>query len=110
MEQNMGQLNRAQFVPLLKEIYTDAKGLFVRDPATQLARSTGGAEFTFLRQKGLEDAVQKINTEVRSQYMVTYTPSNKEEPGYHTIEVSIDRSSYVCKTRPGYWIGGGKAQ
>ena len=110
MEQNMGQLNRAQFVPLLKEIYTDAKGLFVRDPATQLARSTGGAEFTFLRQKGLEDAVQKINTEVRSQYMVTYTPSNREEPGYHTIVVSIDRGSYVCKTRPGYWIGGGKAQ
>ena len=110
MEQNMGQLNRAQFVPLLKEIYTDAKGLFVKDPATQLARATGGTEFTFLRQKGLEDAIQKINTEVRSQYMITYKPSNKEEPGYHAIEVTIDRTSYLCKTRPGYWMGGGKAQ
>ena len=110
MEQQYGMQNRAQFIPVLKEIYTDAKGLFVKDPATQLARATGGAEYTFLRQKGLEDAIQKINTEVRSQYMITYQPSNKAEPGYHTIEVSVAGTNYQCKTRPGYWIGGGKLQ
>jgi VWFA-related protein len=110
MEQNYSMLNRAQFIPVLKEIYTDAKGLFVKDPATQLARATGGGEFTFLRQKGLEDALQKINTEVRSQYMVTYVPNNKEEPGFHTIEVAVAGMNYQCKTRPGYWMGGGKAQ
>jgi VWFA-related protein len=109
MEQNYSMLNRAQFVPVLKEIYTDAKGLFVQDPATQFARGSGGQEFTFLRQKGLEDAVQKINTEVRSQYMITYRPNNKSEPGFHTIEVGVERTNYICKTRPGYWIGGGSS-
>ena len=54
--------------------------------------------------------MQKINTEVHSQYMITYTPNNKEEPGYHTIEVAIAGTQYSCKTRPGYWIGGGKMQ
>ena len=39
--------------------------------------------------------------------MISYKPSNGNEGGYHTIEVGIDRSSLVCKTRPGYWIGGG---
>jgi VWFA-related protein len=110
MAQNYGMGNRAQFVPLLKEIYTDAKGIFVKDPATQFARSTGGHEFMFLRQKGLEEAVERISTEIHSQYVITYTPTNKGEGGYHTIEVGIDRSNLICRTRPGYWIGGGIAQ
>ncbi len=107
MDQNYGMGNRAQFVPLLKEIYIDAKGIFVRDPATQFARATGGREFMFLRQKGLEDAVQRISTEIRSHYMISYNPNNQSEGGYHTIEVNIDRSDLLCKTRPGYWLGGG---
>ena len=110
MEQNYGMGNRAQFVPLLKEIYIDAKGLFVRDPATQFARSTGGHEFQFFKQKGLEEAVQRISQELHSQYVISYTPSTGSEGGYHTIEVSIDRTNLICKTRPGYWIGGGQAQ
>jgi len=107
MDQNYGMGNRAQFVPLLKEIYTDAKGIFVRDPATQFARSTGGHEFIFLRQKGLEEAVQRITTEIHSQYMISYNPSNKADGGYHAIEVSIDRQNLICKTRPGYYLVGG---
>jgi len=108
MDQNYGMGNRAQFVPLLKEIFVDAKGLFVKDPSTQFARATGGHEFYFLKQKGLEEAVQRIGTEIRSHYMISYNPNNQTEGGYHTIEVGIDRTSdLICKTRPGYWLGGG---
>jgi VWFA-related protein len=99
--------NRAQFVPLLKEIYTDAKGIFVRDPATQFARSTGGHEFYFMSQRGLEDAVQKIGTEIHSHYMISYKPNNQTEGGYHTIEVTLDDPKLATRTRPGYWLGGG---
>lgn len=108
MEQNFGLSNRAQFVPVLKEIFIDAKGLFIRDPATQFVRATGGAQFVFLREKGLESAVQKISQDIHSQYLVSYRPSNVTEGGYHTIMVNIDREpGYICRTRPGYWIGGG---
>jgi VWFA-related protein len=108
VEQNYGMANRAQFIPLLKEIFIDTKGLFVKDPSTQFARATGGDQFVFLRQKGLEDAIQRISQEVHSQYLVSYKPSNAAEGGYHTIVVSIDREpGYICKTRPGYWTGGG---
>ena len=105
--QNFGMGNRVQFIPLLKEIYVDAKGIFVKDAATQFARATGGHEFYFLKQKGLEEAVQRISTEIRSHYMISYKPNNQTESGYHTLEVSIDRSNMICKTRPGYWLGGG---
>lgn len=108
MEQNFGMSNRAQFVPLLHEIYIDAKGLFVRDPATQFVRATGGSQFVFLRERGMESAIQRISQDIHSEYLVSYSPSNKGEGGYHTIQVAIDREpSYICRTRPGYWIGGG---
>ena len=76
MEQNYGMQNRAQSIPLLKEIFIDTKGIFVKDPSTQFANATGGQQFVFLREKGLEDAVQRISQEVHSQYLVSYTPSN----------------------------------
>jgi VWFA-related protein len=111
MSQNYGMGNRAQFVPLLKEIYTDAKGIFVKDPAKQFSLQTGGQHFYFVKQKGMEDAVARIGEEIHSQYLVSYRPSNFGESGYHTIEVTIDRSpQYITKTRPGYWNGGGRQQ
>jgi len=108
MEQNYGLSNRVQFVPVLKELFIDTKGLFVKDPATQFVKASGGAEFIFFRQKGLEDAIERISQDVHSQYLVSYSPSNGTEGGYHTIIVTIDREpTYICRTRPGYWIGGG---
>jgi len=108
MEQNYGMQNRVQAIPLLKEIFIDTKGLFVKDPSTQFANATGGHQFLFVREKGLEEAVQRISQEVHSQYLVSYAPSNAGEGGYHTIVVNIDREpGYICKTRPGYWTGGG---
>ena len=62
----------------------------------------------FTRQKGLEEAIQRISQDVHSQYLVSYNPTNRDEGGYHTIQVIIDREpGYICRTRPGYWIGGG---
>ena len=105
--QNYGVQNQVQFAPLLKEIYTQAKRLFVDNPTEVLSKGTGGTEVAFLRQRGLEDAIQRISTEIRSQYLISYSPSNKDEPGFHDISVVVERSSYITKTRPGYWIGGG---
>ncbi len=108
MQQNYGMANRVQFVPLLKEIYTDGKAIFVKDPSKQFTLQTGGQHFYFINQKGLESAVSRIGEEIHSQYLVSYVPNNFGEPGYHTIQVTIDRSQLITKTRPGYWNGGGQ--
>jgi len=99
--------SQVQFVPLLQEIYKDTKRIFIDSPSEVFAKGTGGAEFTFLKQKGLEDAVQRISQEIRSQYLISYNPNNKGEPGFHAISVSLENPRYVAKTRPGYWLGGG---
>ncbi len=108
--QNYGTQNQAQFIPVLREIYTDAKGIFVDNPSEVFAKGTGGSQFSFLRERGLEDAVQRISQEIRSQYLISYRPNNSDEPGFHDLSVSVDNPGYIAKTRPGYWIGGGKAQ
>ena len=106
--QNYGIQNQVQFAPLLQEIYKDTKRIFIDSPSEVFAKGTGGAQFSFLKQRGLEDAIQRISEEIRSQYLITYSPSDKDEPGFHDIAVSVENPSYVTKTRPGYWLGGGK--
>ena len=105
-----GVQNEVQFAPLLQEIYKDTKRIFVDSPSEVFAKGTGGGEFSFTRQRGLEDAIQRISQEIRSQYLITYNPSNSTESGYHAISVTVDNGRYIAKTRPGYWLGGGSKQ
>jgi VWFA-related protein len=105
---NYGVQNEVQFMPLLQEIYKDAKRIFIDSPTDVFAKGTGGEEFSFVKEKGLEEAVQRISQEIRSQYLISYSPNNKGEPGFHAIAVTVENPSYVTKTRPGYWLGGGK--
>ena len=106
--QQYGQQNRVQFTPLIKEIYTDTKKLFVENPTEVFTKGTGGTQFSFLKQKGLEDAIQRISLEIRSHYLISYRPNDAEEPGFHEIVVRTDDPKQIAKTRPGYWLGGGK--
>jgi VWFA-related protein len=105
-----GVQNQAQFVPLLKEIFTDVKRIFVDNPTEVFAKGTGGTEFSFLKERAMEDAIQRISQEIHSQYLISYRPNNAEEGGFHEIAVRADCNDCVARTRPGYYIGGGKIQ
>lgn len=100
-----GQGGRAEFLPLLLEIYKDVKGIFIDNPVEVFTKATGGAEFGFVRQRGLEEAIGKIGEQLHSQYLITYTPNNKEEGGFHEIKVEItELRDYKARYRPGYWM------
>jgi VWFA-related protein len=95
----------ADVVPLLVEIFKDVKAIFVDNPAEKMTKATGGQEFAFFKQRGLEDAIAKIGSELHSQYIVTYNPSNKEEGGWHDIKVTLPgRPELKNRARPGYWM------
>ena len=104
--QTFGQSGgRAEFMPLFKEILKDVKDIFVDNPVEIMTKGTGGQEFSFVSQRGLESAISKIGEQLHSQYMITYTPNNGNEAGFHEIEVTIAglRGAKV-RTRPGYWV------
>ena len=70
-----------------------------------LTKATGGQEFSFMKQRGLEEAVEKIGSELHSQYIITYNPNNKDEGGWHDIHVTVDQPKDVkARARPGYWM------
>ena len=91
-------------LPAFVEIFKGVTGIFLDNPAELYSRYTGGKEFSFKSEKGLQEAVSKIGDEVHAQYLLTYSPSNKLEGGFHEIRVSIDRPELKVRTRPGYWM------
>jgi VWFA-related protein len=68
------------------------------------ARITGGREYSYLTQRGLEQAIVDLGEEIHSQYLLTYLPSNREEIGDHDIEVKVSKPGMVVRTRTSYSI------
>lgn len=105
VRQATGYGQSADFVPLFVEIFRQAKAIFVSNPAEVFTRFTGGREYPFTTQKDLEEAIRRIGEDLHSQYIVTYTPNNKLEGGFHKIRVEIaGRRDLKALTRPGYWM------
>ena len=97
--------NSAEFMPMLLEIYRDAKAIFKANPVHVFTRGTGGAEYSYYRGHGLEQAVQDIAEQLHSEYVISYRPNNMLEGGFHQISVSIDSPlAKRYQTRPGYWL------
>ncbi len=96
----------ADFVPLLVEIFRDVKAIFKSNPVEVFTKGTGGKEYGFTTQRALERAIGEIGQEIHSQYLVSYSPSNKDEGGFHEIKVQIaGRRDVKARYRPGYWLG-----
>ncbi len=108
VQHTTGYGNSIEFVPALREIYTDTKAIFVKDPVKVFTKGTGGAQFSFVKQRGLEDAIAQIGTQIHSQYLITYRPRKETllEGGFHEIRVDIDYPRARVQTRPGYWMAG----
>jgi VWFA-related protein len=97
----------ANFVPLFAELFRGVKSIFVDNPSEAFAKFTGGKQYPFISQRDLERSIQEIGGELHAQYLISYIPNNREEGGFHEIEVSITRPglrNVETRTRPGYWI------
>ena len=105
--QTTGSLgSSAEFVPAMVEVFRDAKAIFKQNPSEVFTRGTGGEQFGFMRQRGLEEAIERLGSELHSQYLITYSPNNKDEGGFHEISVEVaGRRDLKVRTRPGYWLG-----
>jgi VWFA-related protein len=70
-----------------------------------LTVGTGGALLPFTRQKGLENAIEKLGAELHTQYLLSFAPQ-APAPGYHRLEVRVARrGDFRIRARPGYWPG-----
>ncbi len=94
------------YLPLLKEVFTLTKAVFVSNPQELYTRYSGGSEHSFLTLGGFEKAVQQLGEELQSQYMLAYSPNEKVrlDGGFHRIQVEVRRPNVEVKTRAGYWM------
>jgi VWFA-related protein len=91
-------------------IWRSIKDLFKLPPDQAFTRMTGGRVYSFARQKGLEEAITDIGANLHSQYLLSYSPNNQAEPGFHKIRVVVNHPGLVIEARQGYYWGGGAIQ
>jgi len=77
------------------------------DALKQLAESTGGRVFFPYSTSQLTEAFQEVDQELRSQYNLTYVPTNKRKNSeFREIKIKVSRDSVNIRHRRGYFAPG----
>ena len=80
-----------------------------RDELNKVANATGGRAFFPKRETDLTTAFAEIEEELRSQYLVAYSPTNKNRDGsYRQMRIEItnpelQKDQLTFRHRPGYF-------
>jgi len=70
----------------------------------RLAEETGGRAFFPYRVDDLARSFHEIDTELRSQYSLAYTPTgHAADHKFHHIQVKVDRKGLIVRARKGYY-------
>ena len=69
----------------------------------RLASETGGDCYTVSRASELKRIYEKIELELRTQYLLAYQSSQSQGDDYRTVEVRLDQPGLKAKTIPGYY-------
>jgi VWFA-related protein len=99
------QSEMGNWAPALKDVFDAAKGLFVPDPLDVYTKYSGGREYSFKNEKDLQKDVMQIGNELHSQYLLSYSPNNQTEAGFHQIRVVVAKPDIkAVRVRDGYWL------
>jgi Ca-activated chloride channel family protein len=112
-EDNQSEHTKAQAIEmaqraevLIYAISTDDSGLILRGDKIldELANASGGRAFFPYKMKDIKNSFAAIEDELRSQYAVSYKPSNFDADGrYHSIEITALKKDLQVRARRGYY-------
>ncbi len=75
----------------------------------QIAERTGGHAYEAKKKDDLDAIYKLISEELRSQYLLTYTPDKVDnEGGFHKVALKANKSDLTVATREGYYAPGGE--
>jgi VWFA-related protein len=94
------------WVPLVVNGLQSVKNVFADNTLEALTRFTGGEKYSFSGDGTLGQAIQSLNQDLHSEYLLSYSPNNLNEAGFHKIRVAVKGQKLDVRTRPGYWIAG----
>jgi len=112
-EDNQSEHTRAQAIEMAQRaevlvyaISTDDSGLILRGDKVleDLASATGGRAFFPYKMKDITHSFAAIEDELRSQYDVSYKPSDFDADGrYRSIEITALKKDLQVRARRGYY-------
>jgi len=89
----------------------DESGIDGRKIMLQIAQRTGGHAYDARKKDDLEPIYNLITEELRSQYLLTYTPDKPDtEGGFHKIAVKVNKQDCSVTAPEGYFAPGGENQ
>jgi len=90
-------------IPFLTAAGGTVLSAFVRNPLELYAGYTGGVYYSHWSASALQDQLNRVCSEVHSQYEIAYIPSNLADTGFHSIRVQVDKPGLKVRTRAGYF-------
>jgi len=112
-EDNQSEVSKAEAIEmaqraevLIYAISTDDSGLILRGDKIlqQLADATGGRAFFPFKMKDITHSFSAIEDELRSQYVVSYKPSDFDADGrFRSIEITALKKDLQVRARKGYF-------
>lgn len=86
-------------------IFTEMARLGKTNHAIALSQATGGTNYPFLRERGVEKAIENLGVDVHAQYILSF-PQPRGAEGMHRIDVSLpNRAGVLIRSRRAYWAG-----
>ena len=64
---------------------------------------TGGVFYSHWSNKALQNQLNRIASEIQSQYELAYVPDSMSQGGFHRIEVHVRRNGVKVRARAGYF-------
>jgi VWFA-related protein len=71
----------------------------------EIADQTGGRYFEAKKKDSVDDDYAQIAEELRTQFMLGYTPPKDQTSGYHSIHLTTKKKDMTVQTRQGYYSG-----
>jgi len=85
-------------------IFSELARLGKTNSIQALTQATGGADYPFLKESGIQSAIEKLGVEVHNQYILSF-PQRDGAPGMHAIGVSVPaRADVRIRSRRAYWV------
>jgi VWFA-related protein len=71
----------------------------------EIAEQSGGRYFEAKKKDSVDDIYAQIAEELRTQFMMGYTPPKDQSSGYHSIHLTTKKKDLYVQTRQGYYTG-----
>jgi VWFA-related protein len=105
-EENTWDTGDVPIVSILLGLGEEAKKPLFKDSMIYFARYSGGQSYQKWGKDTVQQALNRIATEIHSQYELAYAPPSPVAVGFHTIKVEVRRPGTKVRARAGWFYQG----